>query len=122
VIEVTNLLLLRERFGAFLTQRLYDRLGERLAQHSREIDVIGQYRASGYTMILSEAEPEGAQNAARRLLSLASEAKLDAEERVDGLELHLACGWASFPADGATTETLFAAAERRMYDPKTQVA
>lgn len=122
VIEATNMRLLRERFGSTLAQRLYDRLGERLAQHSRDIDVIGQYKASGYTMILSEAEPEGAKNAAARLLAIARDAQLDDGDHVDGLELHLACGWASAPADGASTEALFAAATHRMYDPKTQVA
>lgn len=122
VIEATNMRLLRERFGSTLAQRLYDRLGERLAQHSRDIDVIGQYKASGYTMVLSEAEPDGAQNAAARLLAIAREAQLDERDQVDGLELHLACGWASAPADGASTEAIFAAAARRMYDPKTQVA
>lgn len=122
VIEATNMRLLRERFGSTLAQRLYDRLGERLAQHSRDIDVIGQYKASGYTMILSEAEPEGAKNAAARLLAIARDAQLDDSDHVDGLELHLACGWASAPTDGFTTETIFAAATRRMYDPKTQVA
>ena len=101
VIEATNMRLLRERFGSTLAQRLYDRLGERLAQHSRDIDVIGQYKASGYTMILSEAEPEGAKNAAARLLAIARDAQLDPADRVDGLELHLACGWASAPTDGS---------------------
>jgi GGDEF domain-containing protein len=44
VIEATNLALLREQFGRFLTDRLLQRLGEALAQHAREIDVIGAYR------------------------------------------------------------------------------
>jgi diguanylate cyclase (GGDEF)-like protein len=113
VIEATNLRLLRERFGAALVEALYERVGAALAQHSREIDVIGQYKTSGYTMILTEASPEAAAAATARLLGIALEAARD--ERAPGLELHLAAGHASYPADGKTTEALFAAAERRMY-------
>lgn len=120
VIEATNLRLLREQFGAFLTERLLQRLGEALAQHSREIDVLGSYKESGYTMILTEAASEGAATAVRRLLETASSVRLD--EEVPGLELHLAGGHATCPADGITSDALFAAAERRMYGSASQVA
>jgi diguanylate cyclase (GGDEF)-like protein len=120
VIEATNLGLLREQFGRFLTDRLVEHLGEALAQHAREIDVIGAYKESGYTMVLAEATREGAAAAARRLLASADAVRLD--EQVPGLELHLAAGWASCPADGATSRALFAAAERRMYGLESRVA
>lgn len=120
VIEATNLRLLRDRFGAFLTDRLLQRLGGALARNARDIDVIGAFKESGYTMILTQANASGAAAAAARLLETADENSIDAEG-VPGLELHLVAGWASYPADGATTEALFAAAERRMYDAE-QVA
>ncbi len=120
IIEATNLRLLRERFGASITEQMVERLGATLAQHSRDIDVIGEYKDSGFTMILSDLSAEGAQAAAKRLLTLALAAAADAD--VPGLELHLATGWATFPSDGKTTQQLYAVAERRMYDPKTQVA
>jgi diguanylate cyclase (GGDEF)-like protein len=120
VIEATNLGLLREQFGHFLTDQLLQRLGEALAQHAREIDVIGAYKESGYTMILTEATREGASAAAARLLQTAEQVRFD--EAVPGLELHLAAGWAACPADGATSDALFAAAERRMYGAESQVA
>jgi diguanylate cyclase (GGDEF)-like protein len=119
VIEATNLRLLRERFGDFLTERLLQRLGETLAQNARDIDVIGAYKESGYTMILTEASPEGASNAAARLLATAKETAVGTDD-VPGLELHLAAGWATAPADGVTSEAIFAAAERRMYDVSSQ--
>ncbi len=115
VIEATNLRLLYEQYGRFLTDRLLQRLGAALAQDARDIDVIGAYKESGYTMILTEATAEGAAAAAARLLRTAEGASLDGES-VPGLELHLACGWATCPVDGATTDALFAAAERRMYE------
>jgi diguanylate cyclase (GGDEF)-like protein len=121
VVEATNLRLLRERFGAFLTDRLLQRMGESLAQNARDIDVIGAYKESGYTMILTEAAPEGAESAARRLLSIAREAAAG-DASVPGLELHLAAGWATAPADGFASDAIFAAAERRMYGPEEQVA
>jgi diguanylate cyclase (GGDEF)-like protein len=121
VVEATNLGLLLERFGRFLTERLLQRLGGALAEDARDIDVIGAYKESGYTMILTEATAEGAANAARRLLQTAQRTSLGDEE-VPGLELHLVCGWATSPSDGDTTDALFAAAERRMYDPSQQVA
>jgi len=120
VIEATNLALLRDQFGRFLTDRLLQRLGESLAQHARDIDVIGAYRESGYTMVLTEASRDGAESATRRLLAAAEQVRLDKD--VPGLELHLAAGWASFPADGHTTDALFAAAQRRMYGDATRVA
>ena len=119
VIEATNLRLLHDQFGRFLTDRLLQRLGESLAQNARDIDVIGAYKDSGYTMILAEAQLEGAAAAARRLLASAQEVRLDGRP-VPGLELHLVAGWATCPADGATTDAVFAAAERRMYDPDAQ--
>lgn len=121
VIEATNLRLLRDRFGTFLTDRLLQRLGESLAQNARDIDVIGAYKESGYTMILTEASPEGAESAVHRLLAIAREAAAG-DGSVPGLELHLAAGWATAPADGVTTDAVFAAAERRMYGPASQVA
>ena len=121
VIEATNLGLLRERYGTFLTDRLLQRLGEALAQHSREIDIIGAYKESGYTMVLTEATPEGAEQAAHRLLTAAAGIQLDGDP-VPGLELHLVAGWATFPADGETSDTMFASAERRMYGAAWNVA
>lgn len=120
VVEATNLRLLRERFGPELTQRVLENAGATLAAQSRDIDVIGQYKETGFTMVLSEVSAEGVRQASRRLVAAASEAGRDGG--VPGLELHLACGWATWPADGKTVEALFTAAERRMYDPKTQVA
>ncbi len=119
VIEATNLWLLRERFGRFLTERLLQRLGESLAQNARDIDTIGAYKESGYTMILAEAHSGGAAVAARRLLATAQETKLDGED-VPGLDLHLVVGWATYPVDGATTDLMFAVAERRMYSTEAQ--
>ncbi len=113
VIEATNLRLLRERFGATLVEELYERVGAALAQHSRDIDVIGQYKSSGYTMILTEASPEAAAQATARLLGIARDAARD--DGVPGLELHLTSGYATYPADGKMTDGLFGAAERRMY-------
>jgi diguanylate cyclase (GGDEF)-like protein len=121
VIEATNLRLLRERFGTFLTDRLLQRLGESLAQHSRDIDVIGAYKESGYTMILSEATSDGAEQAAARLLAAATGVQLEGDA-VPGLELHLVAGWATSPADGDSSDAVFAAAERRMYGSAWQVA
>jgi diguanylate cyclase (GGDEF)-like protein len=122
VVQATNLRLLREQFGRFLTDRLLQRLGELLAQNARNIDEIGAYKDSGYTMILAEAELEAAAGAARRLLALAGEARIDGKP-VPGLELHLVAGWATCPADGTTTDSIFAAAETRMYGgEETQVA
>lgn len=122
VIQATNLRLLREQFGSFLADRLLQRLGEVLAENARNVDEIGAYRDSGYTMILTEAEPEAATVAARRLLALAAEARIDGND-VPGLELHLVAGWATCPVDGTTTDAMFLAAERRMYDvDQAQVA
>ena len=120
VIEATNQELLREQFGRFLSDRLLQKLGEALAQHSRDIDIIVAYRESGYSMVLTEATGTGADAAAHRLLAAAQAMRLD--EDVPGLELHLSAGWASFPGDGRTTEALFDAARRRMYGSSAQVA
>jgi diguanylate cyclase (GGDEF)-like protein len=113
VIEATNLRLLRERFGRGLTERLLDALGSSLARQSREIDVIGAYKESGYTMVLTEASAAGAESASRRLRAHVEDLSLD--DGAPGLELHLAAGWATCPQDGLTPEELFSAAERRMY-------
>jgi diguanylate cyclase (GGDEF)-like protein len=119
VIEATNLRLLREQFGRFLTDRLLQRMGETLAENARDVDILGAYKESGYTMILAEAQVEGAAIAARRMLATALQTRLEGKQ-VPGLELHLVAGWASCPQDGTTSDTLFAAAEQRMYDPQVQ--
>jgi diguanylate cyclase (GGDEF)-like protein len=120
VIEATNLALLRDQFGRFLTDQLLQRLGGALAQHARDVDVIGAYKESGYVMILTEATRDGASAAAARLLQAAESVRLD--EQVPGLELHLASGWAACPTDGVTSDALFSAAELRMYGAESQVA
>lgn len=122
IIEATNLRLLRDRFGRALTDGLLQRLGDTLARHARDVDVLGAFKESGYTMILTEASGSGAEVAAGRLLQTALEAAVDDGDRVPGLELHLAVGWATCPQDGTASEALFAAAERRMYEAASQVA
>jgi diguanylate cyclase (GGDEF)-like protein len=114
VIEATNLRLLYERFGRTLTDALLERLGAALAHDARDVDLIGTYKDSGFTMILTEATAEGAAAAATRLLGTGQEVARD--ERAPGLELHLACGWATYPVDGNATDALFQAAARRMYE------
>ncbi|HEY8173603.1 MAG TPA: diguanylate cyclase [Dehalococcoidia bacterium] len=122
VIEATNLRLLREQFGRFLTERLLQRLGEVLAAHARDIDIIGAYKESGYSMVATEAGSESAVRVAERLLAAAAAVQLEGED-VPGLELHLVAGWSTSPSDGQTTEAMFAAVERRMYGAEsTQVA
>ena len=121
VVEATNLRLLRERFGAFLTDQLLQRVGESLAQNARDIDLIGAYKESGYTMVLTEASSQGAESASIRLAAIAREAAAG-DGSVPGLELHLASGWATSPADGVDSAALYAAAESRMYDAASQVA
>ncbi len=113
VIEATNVRLLRERFGEFLTDQLVQRLGGALAESARDIDVIGAFKESGYTMILTQATSQNILPVAERLLRTAQETRL--EDDVPGLELHLVCGWATCPNDGTTTEAMFSAAEGRMY-------
>lgn len=119
VIEATNLSLLRERFGTALTDQLYDHLGAELARHARDIDIIGAYKQSGYTMVLAEAAPAGVEAAAQRLAAAARAVGLPGAS-IPGLELHLAVGWATAPEDGAASEDLFAAAQRRMYGDLTR--
>jgi diguanylate cyclase (GGDEF)-like protein len=114
VIEASNIGLLREKYGRFLTDRLLQRLGEALAQNARYIDVIGAYKDSGYTMILTEASTVAADAAARRLLAEAQAVRLESDD-VPGLELHLVAGHATSPQDGTTTDALFTAAGNRMY-------
>ena len=114
VVEATNLRLLYEKFGRTLTDRLLERLGAALAADARDVDVIGAYRDSGYTMILTEATAAGAAAAAERLLRTAQAASRD--ENAPGLELHLACGWGTYPVDGKETASLFAASVRSMYE------
>jgi hypothetical protein len=48
-------------------------------------------------------------------MATASSIELDGGERVPGLELHLAIGHATCAEDGATSDALYAAAQRRMY-------
>jgi len=115
VMEATNVRLLRERFGETLTEQLMQRLGEALAGHAREIDVIGAYRDSGYTMVLAEASAAGAESAAHRLCAEVQGLTLDGPRPIPGLELHLAAGWATAPDDGVDVQSLFAAAQQRMY-------
>ena len=115
VIEATNMRLLRERFGEALPEQLVEQLGEALARHAREIDLIGAYKDSGFTMVLAEASAAGAEAAAHRLRGEVEGLTLDSAVRAPGLELHLAVGWATCPHDGSTIDGLFAAAERRMY-------
>lgn len=120
MIEATNLRLLRERFGRALTDAQFERLGESLAEHARDFDIIGAHRQSGYAMVLVETPPDGAAAAANRLLDVAK-GTVDGGG-IPGLELHLTAGWASAPGDGATPEALFDVVQRRMYDDRRQTS
>jgi diguanylate cyclase (GGDEF)-like protein len=84
-----------------------------LRANLRETDAAGRWGGDEFLVVLPHTDAAGAEAVMRRL-----EASCAALPAVLGFPLVVSCGAACYPQDGARTEDLLAAADRRMYEAK----
>jgi diguanylate cyclase (GGDEF)-like protein len=83
----------------------------------RPYDVCGRYAGDEFVLILSRCSAVLAERRAAELAGSLSDARAGVDDG-HGRPLSISIGCAVFPADGATYETLLAAADARMYRHK----
>jgi diguanylate cyclase (GGDEF)-like protein len=88
-----------------------------MAATKRDVDTAGRIGGEEFVLIFSEEGPEGAEAAANRVRQRVEESEL----HYDGVPIPLTVsgGVAIYPTDGADWDSLFAAADRRMYAAKS---
>ena len=82
----------------------------------RSVDVAGRIGGEEFVVLFSEQSSASALGAANRLRELVSAMPLPYEDTL--LSLTMSGGVATYPADGTEWDTLFAAADRRLYEAK----
>jgi diguanylate cyclase (GGDEF)-like protein len=102
---------LGHRFG----DRLLRRVGERLTEQRRGVDVAARLGGDKFAMLLPGADADGAAVAARRILSAFEQPITLGDHTVDlGAGIGIAC----FPQDGVDADVLIGRAEVAMYAAK----
>lgn len=111
-LDVVGLKSVNDTYGHHAGDRLLQSTSRLLRENSREEDAVARLGGDEWAVILPEQDRRGAKVFARRLLG-----RLPYTQRDLGLSVpwSLTVGWAVFPEDGDTPETLLAAADRRLY-------
>lgn len=111
--DLDGLKQINDEFGHQVGTRALCRAADVLRLHSRTIDVSARHGGDEFALVLPETMDQGAQEVLTRVC-----------ERVasDGQQppLSLSAGFAIYPRDGNTVETLMDAADRSLYRMKMQ--
>ena len=101
-----------ERRGQIVADTLVIKIAEALRNSCREYDLVAHLRTEEFVIALTGADPTVVRHRADEFVRIAQETAI----AVIGDEtLAIASGAATWPADGTTSETLLAAADRSVY-------
>jgi len=115
VVDVDDFKTINDRDGHAAGDRALCRVADALKRVVRDYDVCARYGGDEFVVVMTGC---GERDAAKRM----EEAKLTIAEVHAGSPLRISVGIATFPYDGDLFETLFAAADSRMYRCKQSQA
>ena len=111
LLDVDGLGRINEQFGELAGSRALCRLARVLRTDCRTIDIVARYGGDEFAVLLPETSLEGCRIFGGRVLERLSR---DVERPM----LSVSVGAAEYPRQGETYETLFAAADRAMFEAK----
>lgn len=94
-------------------------LASRLSGEIREVDTLARYGGEEFILILPQIDREGARLAAERVRRIVAERPFGTEGE-EPITVTISVGYATYPDDGETTETLLNAADKAMYVAKAR--
>jgi diguanylate cyclase (GGDEF)-like protein len=111
LLDLDELKKINDVHGHLVGTRALCRIADVLRVNSRRIDTIARYGGDEFAVILPETESEGGRRFADRIVSRLAE---DREKP----PITISFGVATWPHDARTTESLFRAADRALYEMK----
>ncbi|MBI1904677.1 MAG: diguanylate cyclase [Rhodocyclales bacterium] len=117
LIDVDHFKSVNDRSGHQIGDEVLKRIGGVLQLEIRKVDYAARYGGEEFVVVLPEMDAAAALDTAERLRGLLAAVSMeDGEGRA--FTITVSIGVAAFPADGATPEAMFEAADRAMYAAK----
>jgi diguanylate cyclase (GGDEF)-like protein len=111
--DLDGLKKINDEFGHQIGTRALCRAGDVLRLHSRVIDTSARHGGDEFALVLPETKDQGAQEVMIRVCDRVAN---DSQHPT----ISLSAGFAIYPRDGNTVETLMEAADRSLYRMKVQ--
>lgn len=94
-------------------------LASRIQAEIREVDTLARYGGEEFILILPHIDHDGAATAAERIRHVVADTAFGAEGEVE-IPITVSIGYATYPDDGTTQETLLNTADKAMYVAKAR--
>jgi len=112
ILNLDGLKKVAERRGPIVADALVTKIGEALRHSCREYDLVAHLRTDEFVIALTGADPAAVRQRAGEFVRTAQDTVPAA---IGDETLSIVAGTATWPADGTTSETLLAAADRDAY-------
>lgn len=111
LLDLDGLKKINDSHGHIVGSRALCRVGRVLQAHCREIDTPARYGGDEFAVVLPGTTTKGAEQIAARICE-----RIAKDEEIPPISVSV--GFAVFPDDGETIETLLSRADRSLYDVK----
>lgn len=117
-LDVDRFKLVNDNHGHLVGSRTLRGLADVLGGCIRQVDTLARYGGDEFTILLVDTGLETGLAVAERIRESVATSRFEARGR-DGLQISMSIGVASYPAHGATAETLIDMADKAMYRAKS---
>jgi diguanylate cyclase (GGDEF)-like protein len=123
LVDVDHFKHLNDEFGHAAGDRVLKHIAQTLEGAVRRTDLVARYGGEEFVVVLPESNAEQAMMRMERIREAIANGALPLERHKPrtsspNVKVTISVGVASWPADGAATTDLIAAADRRMYEAK----
>jgi len=120
MIDIDDFKLMNDRYGHQRGDATLIELASRVTSQVRgKLDMFARYGGEEFVLILDEIDAEGARVAAERIRKEVTAHPFGTEEETP-VDVSVSVGFATYPHDGTTEESLVAAADRALYAAKAR--
>jgi diguanylate cyclase (GGDEF)-like protein len=120
VVDIDHFKLVNDTYGHLQGDNILSEVAELLQRNLRTYDIAARYGGDEFVALLPNTTHEGALEVAERTCAAARAHLFRLRDRVGAVPVTLSMGVAVFPQHGEDLESLFAAADRALYQVKRQ--
>jgi two-component system cell cycle response regulator len=120
VLDADRFKSLNDTHGHLVGDLVLRKIGAILRDSFRQSDTAGRYGGEEFVVILPETDIEAAQRKLESVRELVATAPIAITTRGVKAQVTISAGLASFPQDGEDAAELFALADERMFQAKTE--
>ena len=120
VVDIDHFKLVNDTYGHLQGDNILTEVAELLQANLRTYDIAARYGGDEFVALLPNTTQEGAVEVAERTCAAARGHIFRLRDRVGAVPITLSMGVAVFPQHGDDLESLFAAADRALYQVKRQ--